>query len=66
MPKLFDMTEDLTVQLSEALSQIKVRDYKKVSDYVKARREIFRQFDATRKEMLDAVEKLNTAAKTRF
>jgi len=66
MDKLFSMTEDLTVQLSIALSQIKVKNYSKISDYIKARHEIITSFDATRKEMLQAVNNLNTTAKTRF
>ena len=66
MPKLSAMTEDLTIQLSEALSQIKVRDFDSVVDYVNARHEIISEFDATRKEMLDAIRKLHTTEKTRF
>ena len=66
MPKLSDMTEDLTVQLAEALSQLRVKDFPNVASYVKARHEIIKQFDATRKEMLDAVNKLNTTSNTRF
>ena len=66
MSKLSAMTEDLTTQLSIALSQIKVRDFKNISDYVKARHEILSAFNATRKEMMNAVEQLNSTAKTRF
>lgn len=66
MLKLSAMTEDLTVQLSDALSQIRVRDFKTVKEYVKARSEIFKLFDATRKESINAMKKLNTTSKTRF
>ena len=66
MPKLFEMTEDLTVQLSIALSQIRIEDYDKVLDYVKARHNIILSFDATRKEMLEAVNNLFTTGRTRF
>ncbi|MBL4817979.1 MAG: hypothetical protein JKY15_01930 [Deltaproteobacteria bacterium] len=66
MSKLSAMTEDLTVQLSEALSQIKVRDFDSVVDFVNARTQVISEFDATRKEMLEAVRKLNTTEKTRF
>ena len=66
MPKLSDMTEDLTVQLVEALSHLRVKDFKSVSDYVKARHEIIKMFDATRKESEKALEDLHKTGNRRF
>jgi len=63
MPYLSDMTEKLTEDLSEALQQIQVANYRNVQDYVKARREVYSQFDATRKEMMEAVENMYRSSK---
>jgi len=66
MPKLLFMTEDLTVQLSEALSGIRVRDFETVREYIKARTNIIKSFSFSRKEMFDAIQKLNKTSKMRF